>query len=110
MAKVAVYSVGLEDMAVSSNGKTAFPDVPSDHWATGAISVAHQQGMVVGDDVGTYRPDDPVLLQEAVAIIVRAMGYEPAATDKGGRISFGCFFKSAASRNLGRTCTKRNQR
>lgn len=84
MAKVAVYSVGLEDMAVSSNGKTEFPDVPSDHWATGAISVAHQQGMVVGDDVGTYRPDDPVLLQEAVAIIVRAMGYEPAATDKGG--------------------------
>ncbi len=84
MAKVAVYSVGLEDMAVNSNGRTDFPDVPSSHWATGAINVAHQQGMVVGDDVGTYRPDDPVLLQEAIAIIVRAMGYEPAATDKGG--------------------------
>ena len=84
MAKVAVYSVGLEDMAVNSNGTTRFPDVPSDHWATGAINIADQQGMVVGDDVGTYRPDDPVLLQEAVAIIVRAMGYEPAAADKGG--------------------------
>ena len=84
MAKVAVYSVGLEDIAVSSNGSTRFPDVPSGHWATGAINVADQQGMVMGDDVGTFRPDDPVLLQEAIAIIVRAMGYEPAAADKGG--------------------------
>ncbi len=84
MAKVAVYSVGLEDIAVGANGKTRFPDVPELHWATGAINVADQQGMVRGDDVGTFRPDDPVLLQEAIAIIVRAMGYEPAAADKGG--------------------------
>ncbi len=84
MAKVAVYSVGLEDMAQSSMGPTKFPDVPTNHWATGAINVADQQGMVIGDDVGTFRPDDNVLLQEAVAIIVRAMGYEPAAEDKGG--------------------------
>lgn len=84
MAKVAVYSVGLEDIAKSSNGPTKFPDVPADHWATGAINVADQQGMVVGDDVGTYRPDDNVLLQEAVTIIVRAMGYAPAAEERGG--------------------------
>ncbi len=84
MAKVAVYSVGLEDIAQSSMGATGFPDVPANHWATGAINVAHQQGMVIGDDVGTFRPDDPVLLQEAIAIVVRAMGYEPAAADKGG--------------------------
>lgn len=84
MAKVAVYSVGLEDIALNANGSTRFPDVPANHWATGAINVADQQGMVIGDDVGTFRPDDPVLLQEAVAIIVRAMGYEPAAADRGG--------------------------
>lgn len=84
MAKVAVYSIGLEDIAKSSMGTTKFPDVPADHWATGAINVADQQGMVIGDDVGTFRPDDPVLLQEAVAIIVRALGYEPAAESRGG--------------------------
>ena len=81
MAKVAVYSVGLEDIATSASGSTRFPDVPQDHWATGAINVADQQGMVMGDDIGTFRPDDPVLLQEAIAIIVRAMGYVPAAAD-----------------------------
>ena len=84
MAKVAVYSVGLEELAKSSMGNTKFPDVPADHWATGAINVADQHRMVVGDDVGTFRPDDQVLLQEAATIMVRAMGYEPMAEDKGG--------------------------
>ncbi len=84
MAKVAVYSVGLEDIAKGSMNSTRFPDVPADHWATGAINVADQQGMILGDDVGTFRPDDPVLLQEAVTIMVRAMGYQPAAEEKGG--------------------------
>ncbi len=84
MAKVAVYAVGLEDIANGSNVPTRFPDVPQDHWANGAINVAEQQNMVIGDDVGTFRPDDPVLLQEAVTIIVRALGYEPVANDRGG--------------------------
>ncbi len=96
MAKVAVYSVGLEDVVKSSTNATRFPDVPRNHWATGAINVADQYGMVRGDTEGTFRPDDPVLLQEAVAIIVRAMGYEPAANDKGG---FPAGYMAVASNN-----------
>lgn len=84
MAKVAVYTIGLEDVANSSNAPTRFPDVVPNHWANGAINVASQQGMVIGDDVGTFRPDDPVLFQEAVAIMVRALGYEPRAATIGG--------------------------
>lgn len=84
MAKVAVYSVGLEDIAKGSMNSTRFPDVPVGHWATGAINVADQQGMILGDDIGTFRPNDPVLLQEAITIMVRALGYEPAAEEKGG--------------------------
>ena len=84
MAKVSVYSIGLEDVAQSSTYPTKFPDVVSNHWANGPINVANQQGMVVGDDVGTFRPDDPVLFQEAVTIMVRALGYEPKAATNGG--------------------------
>ncbi len=84
MSKVAVYSIGLEDVVKSSNGTTNYPDVPSDHWATGAINVADQQGLVIGDSEGTFRPDDYVTFEEAVTIIVRALGYEPAAEDRGG--------------------------
>lgn len=84
MSKVSVYSVGLEDVAKSSTYSTKFPDVVSNHWANGPINVAVQQGMVIGDDVGTFRPDDPVLFQEAVTIMVRALGYEPMASQRGG--------------------------
>lgn len=84
MSKVSVYSVGLEDVAKSSTYPTKFPDVVSNHWANGPINVAVQQGMVIGDDVGTFRPDDPVLFQEAVTIMVRALGYEPMAAQRGG--------------------------
>ncbi len=84
MSKVAVYSVGLEEVAKGATHQTRFPDVVSNHWANGPINVADQQGMVVGDDVGTFRPDDNVLFQEAVTIMVRALGYEPKAAQSGG--------------------------
>ncbi len=84
MAKVAVYAVGLEDIANGANVPTRFPDVPKNHWANGAINVAEQQDMVIGDEKGNFHPNDPVLLQEAVTIIVRALGYEPVANDRGG--------------------------
>lgn len=84
MAKVAVYSVGLEDVAKGATQATRFPDVVSDHWANGPINVADQQGMIVGDDVGTFRPDDDVSFEEAVTMVVRALGYEPAAKANGG--------------------------
>ncbi len=84
MSKVAVYSVGLEEVAKGATQQTRFPDVVANHWANGPINVADQQGMVVGDDVGTFRPDDNVLFQEAVTIMVRALGYEPKASQSGG--------------------------
>ncbi len=84
MSKVAVYSVGLEEVAKGATHQTRFPDVVSNHWANGPINVADQQGMVIGDDVGTFRPDDNVLFQEAVTIMVRALGYEPKAATSGG--------------------------
>ena len=84
MAKVAVYSSGLEDVANNSNSPSRFPDVSSKHWALGAINVADSQGMVIGDTNGRFRPNDSVSFQEAVTIIVRAMGYEPVAQSNGG--------------------------
>ncbi len=84
MSKVAVYSVGLEEVAKGAVQQTRFPDVVANHWANGPINVADQQGMIVGDDVGTFRPDDNVLFQEAVTIMVRALGYEPKAMTSGG--------------------------
>ncbi|MCK9479445.1 MAG: S-layer homology domain-containing protein [Firmicutes bacterium] len=83
-AKVAVYLSGLSEVAESSNQSTIFPDVVEGHWATGFINVAQQQGYVIGDDMGNFRPDDKITYAEVSAVIVRILGYEPRAASRGG--------------------------
>lgn len=83
-ARVAISALGLQKVASSTSGATKYTDVAKDHWATGYINVATQQGMVIGDDVGTFRPDSDISYQEMVTIMIRALGYEPMAKAKGG--------------------------
>ena len=84
VTKVGVAVMGLLDVAQNSNYATKYPDVVSNHWANGFINVATDQGLVEGDDVGTFRPDQQIKYSEAVAILVRALGYAPQAEAKGG--------------------------
>ncbi len=83
-ARVAISALGLQSVADTSNGPTKYPDVVENHWANGFINVATNQNLVVGDDVGTFRPDDTISYAEFVTIMVRALGYEPQALSKGG--------------------------
>ncbi len=83
-AKVAVEAMGLGDLAESSQGKTKYPDVVDNHWASGYINIATQQGVVIGDDENNFRPDDSITYAEAMTILVRIIGHEPAALNKGG--------------------------
>lgn len=83
-ARVAISGLGLQKVASSTAGETKYSDVSKDHWATGYINVATQQGMVIGDDVGTFRPDSAITYQEMVTVMIRALGYEPMALAKGG--------------------------
>lgn len=84
VAKVGVAISGLSSVAESASGATNFPDVPSGYWGTGYINVANSQKLVIGDDKGNFRPDTEITYQEAVTILVRALGYEPQAQAKGG--------------------------
>ncbi len=83
-AKIAVNALGLADVAESSNYPTKYPDVVADHWANGYINVATNQKLVIGDDTGTFRPDDTITYAEAMTILVRVIGHEPSAISKGG--------------------------
>ncbi|MCX7714960.1 MAG: S-layer homology domain-containing protein [Clostridia bacterium] len=83
-AKIAVTSLGLEEVAAATNSSTPFPDVVQGHWATGYINVAASQGIVIGDPDGNFRPDDSITYAEAMTIMVRVLGYEPIAQVKGG--------------------------
>ena len=83
VTKVAVALKGLSEVADSSTA-TKFPDVSRDHWANGFINVGTTEGLIIGDDMGNFRPDDQITFAEAVTILVRALGYEPQAKTKGG--------------------------
>ncbi len=84
VTKVGVASLGLLGVAETSNGPTKFPDVVENHWANGFINVASNQNLIIGDDDGSFRPDEQITYAEAVTILVRALGYEPRAQAKGG--------------------------
>ena len=83
-AKIAIHALGLQDVAEASKGITKFPDVGIDHWANGYINIATAQKIVVGHDTGLFAPEDVITYQEAVTILVRVLGHEPAALARGG--------------------------
>lgn len=83
-AAALVRALGLEDAAKASGGATGFNDVPAGHWATGYINIATKMGYVKGMGDGTFAPSSPITYEQAVTLVVRALGYEPAADARGG--------------------------
>ena len=84
VTKMAVTAMGMEKAAESSKGNKDYLAVATDHWANGYINVATSLGLVEGDGDGNFRPNDKITYREAVAIMVRATGYENVAQGKGG--------------------------
>lgn len=84
VATVIVRILGMESAAQSSMGSTPFTDVPADHWASGFINVAYQQGAILGMGDGTFAPEDEVTYEQVIKMIVAAMGYTLKANDLGG--------------------------
>lgn len=86
-AVLLVRALGLEGSANAAKGDTQFTDVTVDagyEWASGAINVASRLGYIEGHGNGMFAPADEITYEQAVTIIVRALGYRPAAEDKGG--------------------------
>lgn len=84
VSKIATAIAGLSDVAESTKTQSSFPDVSASHWANGYINVSQAQGFVIGDDTGRFRPDENITYAEAVTIMMRVLGYEPAAKSNGG--------------------------
>ena len=60
-----------------------FADVDSKHWAAGYISIAHGLRLINGYDDGNFYPDNNVTRDEAVKILVCALGYYIQAEKSG---------------------------
>ena len=85
-AAVAIRALGLEEsVPAAAYEPTAFTDCGSDvQWAWGYINLASKQGIINGYGDGTFGPTDPVTYEQAVAMLVRILGYEVFAQQKGG--------------------------
>lgn len=80
--KMALTILGRESEAALQKGRVIFSDVTGSHWALGyinaAASVPDQEGataLVQGKGDGTFAPCDPITVGEAVAILIRSLGY-----------------------------------
>lgn len=83
-AKVVSISRGLKAAAENSKGNTKFTDVTSAHWASGYINVAEKNGLINGVGNGKFAPESQITYEQAITMIVRALGYEQAAQTLGG--------------------------
>jgi hypothetical protein len=54
-----------------------FPDVKPTHWAAGFITLMKNEGFMLGDPAGTFRPDAPITRGEAAAVFLRIAGMSP---------------------------------
>ena len=80
--KIVCEMQGLKGDA--NKGATQFSDVAADHWASGYINMATNMGIINGMGDGTFAPSSPVTYEQAIKMIVVALGYEPMAAEKGG--------------------------
>ena len=74
-SKLAVLAEGHGEQVSSSAYRTLFSDVPGSSWAAPYVNLAYSEGLVSGYGDGTFGPDDPVTMGQAVTIVLRLMGY-----------------------------------
>ena len=60
-------------------GSSLFKDLKGDHWASGYVRIAIEQGWMTGYVDGSFRPDQAVTLEEGCAALLKALGYDPSA-------------------------------
>ena len=76
MAKLILNVYGLgEQIEGMSLGTHKFKDVKNTAWYYDYVNVAADMKMINGYSDGTFRPNDEVTYSEAVAMIIRALGY-----------------------------------
>ncbi len=83
-AMVVCRLLGYGATAETPASYAPFNDVAADHWASGAIALAAQQGIVNGYGDGNFGPEDNVTYEQAIKMVVAALGYTVVAESNGG--------------------------
>lgn len=76
--KMAVSASSLKSQGQAGSRVSPYPDVPASAWHAGYITAARDGGLITGYLDGRFRPDGLVTLEEAVSVVLKAMGYTDA--------------------------------
>jgi len=71
MATLIVKALGLDGYA---KGTSQFSDMKG-HWSDGYVAYANTMGILAGYTDGTFRPDATVTYDQAITMIINALGY-----------------------------------
>ena len=78
MVTLVCRALGEESVALASGG-ASFDDVSADHWAAGYIAWGVSRKIVNGVGDNKFDPDASVKFQDAVVMVLRALGYDKVA-------------------------------
>ncbi len=73
-AALLLRMLGMDETAAPA--AQPFTDVDTMFWAAGTINAAKTMGIITGYEDGTFRPLNNVSYEEALTMIIRAIGYE----------------------------------
>lgn len=79
-ATVAVRLTG-SNIHVSQN---TFSDVAKEHWAYDAVEACYESGLINGIEEGYFAPEENITYEQAIKIVVCALGYDALAKKRGG--------------------------
>ena len=74
-ARMLVNASAYRDSA-EGYGASLFKDLKGDHWASGYVRIAIEQGWMTGYVDGTFRPDQAITLEEGCAALLKVLGYD----------------------------------
>ncbi len=83
-AEVAAVMSRIQGINSVGQASTQFTDVAQSHWASGYVAQAAGQGIVNGYGDGNFGPEDNILVEQAIKMVMVTIGYEPFAADNGG--------------------------
>lgn len=72
------------NISANADLKGLYKDVPIRHFAIGKLETLNEMGIMQGIEKGGFGPNEPITYQQAIAVLVRALGYEEIALNTGG--------------------------
>ncbi len=74
-SKITIMASPYKNHVASGLAVSPFADVRYGHWAAPYVKLASSNGLITGYPDATFKPDQTVLLEEAVTVYLRLLGY-----------------------------------